>query len=192
MMYSLAKPLRTLLAVVLLLATVAAIVFFTVVPVIARVGELQEQIEQERTVLGRLTTAAADDGSSTDVKQKAVAARVGGLFLPGESESIRVSYVQSELITILSTNRMKPRSTRNLPARERNQMRLVGVQLQVTAQIEQVQLLLRDIEAHQPPLMIESLHITPVANFGGGGEDMRGMLDARIDIFGVEPQKKGQ
>lgn len=190
-MYTLAKPLRQLLAVVLVIAALGTIALFTVVPVVARITELQERIEQERQMLGRLALAASDDGGAIDARQKAVAGRLSGIFIPGESESIRVSYIQSQLIDILTTQRLKPRSTRNLPARERAGLRLVGVQMQVTVPIEDLQVLLRDIEAHKPPLLIQSLHVTPSNNPGVNGDDLRGMLDARIDVFGIEPQKKG-
>lgn len=191
MMYSLSKPIRQLLAVTLLVVALGALAMFTVMPVVARVTELQDRIELERQVLGRLAVAAVDDGGAAEARQRIVAGRLSGLFLPGESESIRVSYVQSQLIDILTAQRLKPRSTRNLPARERTGLRLVGVQMQVTVPVEELQVLLRDIEAHKPPLLIEALHITPVTNLGGNADDTRGMLDARIDVFGIEPQKKG-
>lgn len=190
MMYSLAKPLRQALAVSLLVAVVSFVLMTTVVPVMARIGELEERIEQQRTILGRLTVAATDDGSSADARQRAVAARIGRLFLPGESEAIRVSYIQSQVVELLGKEGMKPHSTRNLPARERSGLRLVGVQFQISAPIEQLQALVHGIEAHQPPFLIEAIHITPVSSFGGSGDDTRGMLDARIDVYGIEPQAK--
>ena len=93
---------------------------------------------------------------------------------------------------ILATHRVKPRSTRNLTARERNNFRLVGVQLQLAAPIEQLQAVLLDIEQHKPLLLIEALHVTPILLSGVAGEEERGMLEARLDVFGIETKQKGQ
>ena len=192
MIEALPKPLRQALALTLLAMAVGALWFVTVVPLSAKFTDLQDRIEQERVMLGRLTAAASDETGTNEVKQRAVASRMSSLFIQGESESIRVSSVQSQLMEILASHRAKPRSTRNLTARERNNFRLVGVQLQLAAPIEQLQAVLLDIEQHKPLLLIEALHVTPILLSGVAGEEQRGMLEARLDVFGIETKQKGQ
>ena len=192
MMDRLAKPVRQAVALALLVVAIWALSLLTVVPLAAKISDLQDRLERERTVLGRLNAATRDGGSGVEAEQRALAGRIGNLFIQGESESIRVASVQSQVMAILGAQRVKPRSTRNLPARERNNLRLVGVQLQLTAPIEQLQAVLLDIEAHKPLLFVEAMHISPVNVSGVPGEDLRGMLDARLDVFGVEKQQKGQ
>ena len=143
-------------------------------------------------MLGRLATASAEETAPADSRQKAVAARMNSLLIQGESESIRVSAVQSRVMEVLAIHRVKPRSTRNLTARERGGFRLVGVQLHLTAPIEQLQAVLHQIEQHKPLLFVEALHISPIVIGGGAGEEERGMLEARFDVFGVEAKQKGQ
>jgi general secretion pathway protein M len=192
MIETLPKPVRQALAVGLLLLAIAAVWMLTIAPLSAKLGELQDRIDQERTMLGRLVAASAEETGPADSRQKAIAARMNGLLIQGESESIRVSAVQSRLMEILASNRVKPRSTRNLTARERGGFRLVGVQLHLSAPIEQLQAVLHEIEQHKPLLFVEALHISPIVTGGGTGEEERGMLEARFDVFGVEAKQKGQ
>ena len=192
MIETLPRPVRQALAVGLLLLVIAAVWMVTVAPLSAKLGELQDRIEQERTMLGRLATASAEETAPADSRQKAVAARMNSLLIQGESESIRVSAVQSRVMEVLAIHRVKPRSTRNLTARERGGFRLVGVQLHLTAPIEQLQAVLHQIEQHKPLLFVEALHISPIVIGGGAGEEERGMLEARFDVFGVEAKQKGQ
>lgn len=192
MIEALPKPLRQLLAITLLLLVIATVWMVTVVPLSAKLGELQDRIDQERTMLGRLIAAASEEAGPTEVKQNAIAARMNSLLIQGESESIRVSSVQSQIMEVLASHRVKPRSTRNLTARERSGFRLVGVQLHLAAPIEQLQAVLLDIEQHKPLLFIEALHVTPILLSGAAADEERGMLEARFDVFGIEAKQKRQ
>lgn len=192
MIGKLPKPVRQSLAVGLLLLAIAAVWMLTIVPLSAKLGELQDRVAQERTMLGRLAAASAEEPGPAESRQKATAARMDSLLIQGESESIRVSAVQSRVMEVLSIHRVKPRSTRNLTARERGGFRLAGVQLHLTAPIEQLQAVLHELEQHKPLLFVEALHISPIVINGGAGEEERGMLEARFDVFGVEGKQKGQ
>ena len=191
MIYSLARPVRQFLALALLFIAFAAVCLATIVPLAAKFYDLQERIDQERSILGRLNSVTIDDRISVDSVQQAIAKRINALVVPGESESIRVAAVQSQLMAILNQNRVKPRSTRNLPSRERNGLRLVGVQVQLAAQIEQLQAALLAIEAHRPYLIVDAMHVTAASAAIGAGDDIRGLLDVRLDVFGVENPPKG-
>ena len=191
MIYKLAKPVRQLLAIVLLVVTIAAAAALTVVPVWSRVTELQDNIETERMTLGRLQAITSGETKTSDIERLTKAAREQGIFLAGESESIRFANLQSQLNEIVSAYGVKPRSTRNLPAREHNDLRLLGVQLQIVAPIEQLQKILFDIEQHKPILMIDAVQIIPLSLPGGGNDEDRGAVDARFDVFGVESHQKG-
>ena len=191
MIYRLARPVRQFLALALLFIAFGAVCLATILPLAAKIFELRERIEQERSILGRLNGVKIDDRESVDSVQRAIAGRIGALVIPGESESIRVAAVQSQLMEILTKNRVKPRSTRNLPGRERNGLRLVGVQVQLAAQVEQLQAALLAIEAHKPYLIVDAMHITVASVSIAAGEDIRGLLDVRLDVFGVENQQKG-
>ena len=190
MIYSLPKFARRLLAVGLLVAPLGALGYFVANPIVGHIGELKEQIEQERLLAGRLTALTGDDSAKRALEQQTKQAKASGLFIEGESESIRFAALQSNISAIAGANGVKLRSARNLPARDKNELRLVGVQLQLTAPIDKLQKILLDIEQHKPALFVEFLQITP-AFAARSVDDEVGMLEARFDVYAVESRQKG-
>ena len=191
MIYSLPRFARRLLAVGLLLLVVTASAVFIVKPVAMRMVELQEQIEQSRSLMGRLAAAASDDGARKQLEQQTQAAYKAGYFIEGESESIRLSALQSQLSGIVTAQGAKLRSARNLSSRERNDLRLIGVQLQMVVSIDRLQKIMLEIERHKPSLIIESLQIVPLNLSRTPDDEQAGQLDARLDVFAVEAKQKG-
>ena len=192
MIYTLAKPIRRTLALLLLATAIGAIAFLVVGPVVSQVLDVQERIQQERIIIGRLNAALSDNGQAQEARQRNSLARIQGLFVQGESEAIRVASIQSQLMEILGVHQVKPRSVRNLPTREQSNLRLAGIQLQIAAPIDRLQAVLMDIESHRPLFLIETLQITaPALAIGTDSED-RNNLEVRLDVFGVEAQQKLQ
>ena len=188
--YQLAKPIRQTLALALLALTIAVILATSVVPVFTKIADLEEKIDQERATLGRLDAIVRDENTTRDLDQRASAARGNGQFLDGESEQIRMANLQSLLADIISANGIKPRSIRNLPPRERNDLRLLGVQLQFVAPIETLRKVLAAIELQRRVLLVDALQVAPMIGTWAGNEEQRGTLDIRFDIFGVEARHK--
>jgi hypothetical protein len=191
MIYRLSKPLRQLIAIALLAVPVAAVGLLAVVPLWAHVASLKERIEQERTVDGRLSQIASDETAKRALEAQTKAARSAGLFIEGESESIRLSALQSNLAGIAAANGIKLRSARNLPSRDKNDLRLVGVQLQLVAPIAKLQKILLEIEQAKPALFVDSMQITPLTLSRVTDGEEPGLLDARFDVFAVETRQKG-
>jgi hypothetical protein len=174
--YHLAKPLRRLLALALLGLALTGIAALTVFPFYARLADLQETIDQERATLGRFEAIERDQQEARDLDRRATAARANGMFLDGESESIRVANLQSLLAEILATNG--------------NEFRLLGVQLQFVAPIEVLRKILVVIEEQPRLLIVDAIQVMPLIGTWAGSEELRGTLDIRFDIFGVEPRQK--
>ena len=188
--YSLAKPFRQAFAVALLGLAIAAVYVAAVVPVRNKVADLEYRIEQERLTLGRLSAIGRDQMTARELDVATTTARAKGLFLEGESESIRKANLQSLLADIVGANGIKPRSIRNLPARERNDVRMLGVQLQLVATIDTLRKILIAIEEQRRVLIIDGLQISPLTGTWVGNDELRGTLDIRFDIFGVEGRQK--
>lgn len=191
MIYGLSKGLRRLLAVGLLGMVGGGVVLLVVAPLWAHIADLKERIDQERMMTSRLTAAVSDDSARQTLEQQTKAAKAAGLFIEGESESIRLAALQSSLSGIAAANGIKLRSARNLPGREKGDLHLVGVQLQLAAPIEKLQKILLDIEQFKPSLFVDSLQVTPVALSRVADDEQPGLLDARFDVFAVEARQKG-
>jgi hypothetical protein len=189
MMYHLAKPIRRAFAVVLLGALVGSAWKFAAEPLIAHVGDLKDRIEQERMVAGRLLGVSTDDAVRRDLELQAKTIKADRLFLDGESEAIRMADLQSHLATIAAANGIRLRSSRSLPSRERYDLRLVGLQLQLAAPLERLQKFLLDVEQYNPWLYVASLQITPLT-VARVVDDEVGVLEARLDVLAVVPRQK--
>lgn len=185
MIHRLSKTSRQLFAVSLAIAAIALVATLVVGPVWSRVATLQEQIAQERLLLGRLKTVKGDNADLEAQKTKALTLRGTAEVISGNSESIRQAALQSQLADILSANTLKPRSSHALPAREHQSLHLIGAQLQIVAPIEKLQKVLVAIEDHKPALFIDTLQIVPSSASGLPNEDAAGLLDARLDIFAI-------
>lgn len=191
MIYALHKTIRRLLAVSLLLGVIGAFGAFIVKPVWAHITDLQERIEQSRMMVGRLAAATSDDGARKQLEQQTQAAQKAGLFIEGESESIRLSALQSRLSGIVAAQGVKLRSARNLSGRDKNELRLIGVQLQMVVSIDRLQRIMFEIEQHKPTFIIENVQITPMNLSRTPDDEQVGQLDARLDVFAIEAKQKG-
>jgi hypothetical protein len=187
MIYALPLWLRRMLAVSLLLTVLGLTALFTVVPFMSQLAAVREQLDEERKVYGSYLAATQSTASQGSRSSKPVSTQgglqSGGLFIDGESDSIRLASLQSQVVDILTGQGVKPRTTRMLQSSERHTLKLVGVQLQMTATIEQLQKVLLQIEAHRPILLVDSLHLTPTNAINS--EDDRGLLEARIDVRAI-------
>jgi general secretion pathway protein M len=189
-MMQLSSPMQRLAAVTLLIAAVGLVTFVTVVPFAARLSELREQIEAERVLLGRFAAIAAQGEMAAELDRVGQAAASSGAYLKGDSEALKVASLQTMLTEFAAANRIRFNNTRTLSPRDRNDTRLVGVRVQFNARIEQVRMLLHRIEAARPFLFIEGLQMQPVSAFSQRDPEQAGLLEVRLDVYGVMPGKK--
>lgn len=186
----LSRPARRLVAVALLVTAIGLVALLTVVPFAARLSGLRDQIEAERVLLGRFAAIAAQEDQAAEYDRLGRAAIESGAYLKGDSEALKVAGLQTMLAEFAAANRVRFNNTRALPARERNEARLVGVRVQFNARIEQVRALLHRIEAARPFLFVEALQIQPVSPFSQRDPEQAGVLDVRLDVYGAMPGKK--
>jgi general secretion pathway protein M len=190
-MPQLSRPVRQLAAIGLLLAALAAVVSVTILPVAARIGELREQIEGERIALGRFAALAVLQDKVAEMQRAGRAASESGAYLKGESDSLRAASLQTFLSELAGANGVRLSSTRALPPRDTDDLRLVGTRVQFTADIEQLREMLYAIESTQPFLFVEALQTRPVSAQAQRDPEYGGLLDVRLDVFGAVPRKKG-
>ena len=175
-----------------LLAGAAFLVFTLVVePLVGRFTSAQERIAEQRALLGRLNTAASQEPATTTTGKPAPSGADGAVFLPGASDAIRVAELQSALSRIAEAEGVQLKSTRSLPPRERETVRMLGVEARLSASIEQVQKILYKLETQRPHLFIEALQITPLAAFVPSSASTNTALDVRIDVLGAAERPKG-
>ncbi|HEX5958186.1 MAG TPA: type II secretion system protein GspM [Hyphomicrobiaceae bacterium] len=188
-MTRLSRATRRIAAIALLALLLVFAALTTVVPLAARVAELRDQIEIERALLGRLAAVAAHKAKTAEYEQVGRAALESGAYLKGDSEALMGAGLQTSLAQLAAATRVRFNSTRALPPRERDAMRLIGVSLQFRADIEQLRALLFRIESHLPFLFVEGLQVRPVSPFSRSDAKLNGLLNVRLDVFGAVPGK---
>jgi hypothetical protein len=189
-MPELSQPMRRLAAVALLVLVLALVAMLTVVPLTARVAELQGEIEEERALLGRFAAVAARKDRMEELERLGRAALDSGAWLKGESEALTAAGLQSLLARLAAAHRVRFHSTRALPPRERDGARLIGVSVQFKAEIGELRGLLFRIESGRPFLFVEALHVRPVSPFSQRDTELNGVLDVRLDLYGAVPAKR--
>src|SRR5262245_43291608 len=100
MMRNLAHPLRQLAAVALLLAGPALRWRLGVGPISAHFGRMREEIDSERTTLGRFAAVAALQDRLAETQRAGRAAGASAVYLKGEGDQIKSANLQTLLANI--------------------------------------------------------------------------------------------
>ena len=189
-MPELSQHARRLAALGLLALALAVIAMATVVPLMAHVAALQDEIETERALLGRFTAVASRRDETAELERVGRLALQSSAWLKGESEALTAAALQTLLARLAAANRVRFHSTRALAARDRDGTRLIGVSVQFKAGIEQLRTLLFRIESSRPFLFVDGLQVRPVSPFSQRDANLNGVLDVRLDVYGALPGKK--
>jgi hypothetical protein len=170
MIERISKPVRQLAALSLLAAAIVGFWSFVWTPVTTTILGQGAKILEQREVLGRLLSAETLAGEA-------------------DSDPLRTAELQTTLTKIVATLGLRLKSTRALPARDAEGVRLIGVQAQFQATLAQLQKILLAIEDSEAILTIESLRI--VAAAGATDPKTEAPLDVNIDVFGATGSVKG-
>jgi hypothetical protein len=170
---NLARIMRRLAAIGLLLAAVAFIAAVTVLPLAAHVGELRADIARQRDLLARFAAFAANKGAAEDLAGRSQAAMQSGIFLAGETDALRTANLQAQITDIAEKHGVRLASARALPAHDRDGLRFIGVQAELSADMRQLQAIMLALEAQRPYLFIQSLQVVPASGQRPEGDDLK-------------------
>ena len=177
-------------AVSLLAVLILSVGLLGIVPAYETLQNLRSQIDQERLILGRLSTLRSDDREVLEIKRSTEVLQATKLTLDGETDPVRLANLQLLSNSIAATRGVQVRSTRNLPLRELTDVRLLGIQLQFAATYEQLLSILLAIEGQSPYLLVDGLQITPSPDTTSAGRSGDVLLEARLDIYGATTRSK--
>jgi general secretion pathway protein M len=190
MMPKLVRPIRQMAAVALLIAALALIWGIGVLPLRAHLQHLSDEIDNERATLGRFAAVAALEERLAETQRAGRAASASAAYLQGEGDQIKSATLQTLLSSIAAENGLRLSSARALNPLDRNELKLIGVRVQFTANIEQLREILYAAESRQPFLFVDGLQVRTVSPLAHDPEHA-GILDVRADIYGVAARKRG-
>jgi hypothetical protein len=170
-----------ILAIALLIGTLALGYLSLVAPLMERIVSAREALESRRLVLERLEQAIQKAGQATPL----VGASPGreDLYLRGESEAVMAALLQSKLRLAGEAEGGRVVSTRSLTAKQQAGLRLIGIEGRLTTSLTGLQKTLLVLEAARPLVLVSALQVTP----GGlaDGEGSSEQLSVRLEIYGV-------
>ncbi len=146
-----------------------------------------ERIVTQRTLLGRYLTSTASANAGHTAGDPDEAATLIPVYLPGETDAVRLASLQSTLNDAAKLQNIRLSSTRALEAAEQGGVRLLGLQAQLSADLRPLQALLFDLEKKRPNLIIDGLHIAHAPDTGSG---LQPGLNVTFTVLGAAPGKK--
>src|SRR5246127_4100653 len=154
-----------------------------VAPLIEFYAERAAVLENRRMLLPRLR-AAADElpALRARVEQLRAAAGTRKITLDGASDAIAAATLQSRIEELATSVGATIGSTESLPAEARSGYRRIGLRSVMSGPYETLVRLLAKLEAANPPLVIDNLHIHGVLR--RPGTPAATGLDAGLDVFG--------
>lgn len=177
---------RTFLSKLAALALLAGVIFLItsglIMPTFERLQNLAERIAAQRSLLGRYIANTTSAGGKAIEPAFAVP-----MYLPGETDSVRLASLQSTLNDAAKLQNVRLSSTRALEAGEQNGVRLLGLQTQLSSELAALQAILFDLEKKRPNLMIDGLHIVKSPDTGAARS---GGLNVTFTVLGTAPEKK--
>lgn len=168
-----------------------AVYLIVAAPVVGRLSGLRERIEEQRSLLGRYLAAAGMEKEADRIDLQSKSAAGSRVFLPGNSDAVRLAQLQSLASRVAQAEGVTVRSARSLQPRERDGVKFLGIEAQLSCTIEQLQRIVHTLESDQPYLFIDTLQVTPPRAAPEQDPMAAARLDVRIGVLGAVPLRKG-
>lgn len=165
-------------ALALLFGVAVLAVLAVAAPVVREMQAARADLQQQRELLGRFQAFSGSDAIGQPAKRMPDAAQQA-LFLPGETDALRMAALQSIITEIAARHGTRLATTRELPAEETGGVRLIGVQAEFTTDMAGLQAISLAIQSHRPILFVRALQVSP----SGTWRSTDGRLRLRLDLY---------
>jgi hypothetical protein len=167
-------------------AAIAGLLCLVAWPIQAFFADRDAEISQQRAVLARLNAIAAQRATVAGLAAQS-ASDGSAEFLQGGNDGVAAANLQTLVKGMVEPTGARLRSVRTLPTKPREDMKFIGVQLEITGTIQAVYQTVRTIESAKPFLFIEGALLRPTQRVamtppGMGAEPT---IDAQLDIVGA-------
>jgi hypothetical protein len=155
-------------------------------PIQAFFTDRDAQILQQRAILARLNAIVAQ--RATVANLTAQSASDGSTeFLQGGNDGVAAANLQTLIKGMVEPTGARLRSVRTLPTKPQDDMKFIGVQLEITGTIQAVYQAVRTIETAKPFLFIEDALLRPTQRVAMTlpGVSAEPTVDAQLDIVGA-------
>ena len=155
-------------------------------PIQAFFADRDAQISQQRAILMRLNAITVQRATVADLAAQS-ASDGSAEFLQGGNDGVAAANLQTLVKGMVEPTGARLRSIRTLPTKPREDMKFIGVQLEITGTIEAVYQAVRTIETAKPFLFIEDALLRPTQRVAmtPPGMSAEPTIDAQLDIVGA-------
>ena len=167
-------------------ATLSAFLCVFVWPIQAVFADRDAQISQQRAILVRLNAIAAQRATVADLAAQS-ASDGSAEFLQGGNDGVAAANLQTLVKGMVESKGARLRSVRTLPTKPQDDMKFIGVQLEITGTIQALYQAVRTIETAKPFLFIEDALLRPTQRVAiiPPGMSAEPTIDAQLDIVGA-------
>jgi hypothetical protein len=155
-------------------------------PIQAFFADRDAQISQQRAILVRLNAIAAQRATVADLAAHS-ASDGSAEFLQGGNDGVAAANLQTLVKGMVESTGARLRSVRTLPTKPQDDMKFIGVQLEITGTIQAVYQTVRSIETAEPYFFIEDAQLRPTQRVAvtPTGMSAEPTIDAQLDIVGA-------
>ncbi|MBY0226288.1 MAG: type II secretion system protein M [Hyphomicrobium sp.] len=173
---SLQRSLSKISAVTLLVASLWLLANAVLLPLLARLADAQDQIVEERRLLGALMREARQLTLTPSTP-----ASDGDLLLPTGSDAAVMAALQSRIDSTAAKTSVSLTSVQPRDVQAQGQLQFFALQVAATGSMDALQAFLHAVESGRPALIIRSLDLAPPARMRDAGA----LLDMRIEVVGA-------
>ena len=183
MSFAPSKTTRRIAAVGLLVLVPVGTWLLLVQPVWTELSSGYALLAEKRGLLARYEAVALQEGTARQrLESVAVRNRSSG-FLTGESEAITSAELQKKLQTIVMQSRATFRSARPLVPRTQDDIKMIGLRIQLAGDLKAVQRSIYEVENAIPFMFITAAQIGSNRTQGSVQAAEKLLLDARLDVY---------
>ncbi|HMG79475.1 MAG TPA: type II secretion system protein GspM [Xanthobacteraceae bacterium] len=178
--------LRRSLFVLLNAAALGGLLCLFAWPIQAFFADRDIEILQQRAILARLSAIAAQRATVADLVTQA-ASNGSAEFLQGGNDGVAAANLQTLVKGMVELTGARLRSVRTLPTKPQEDMKIIGVQVDITGTIQAVYQSVRAVETAKPFLFIVGALLRPTQRVAmtPPGMSAEPTIDAQLDIVGA-------
>ena len=159
------------------------VVTLLVVPIRAGLARRDIQIAEQRMMLARFKTLAAQEAAVEAAAKQAPADT--GEYLTGNNEGVINADLQTRLKGMVEPAGARLRSVRTLPPQTAEQIRYIGSRIEIYGTLPAIHRAVAAIEASKPYLFIRGATIKSSPPAGRQDIPQEPVIDAQLDVFGA-------
>ena len=179
-------PVRRAAALGLLVIALASLWSLIVQPITLAFEDYNRQIADDRALLQRYLSRAADSAqiaARRDALRQALSATAR--FLEGDNAALIEADLQERVKALTAASGGTLNSTQALPSADEGGFRKIAIRVSMEADTPALQSIVRALEAETPLLFLDNLEIRAIAGRARrGGTSERDRLKVRSDLFG--------